>query len=467
VLSRVRPSLLADGEPLPGLRLADYLEQVLSRKRAQVRPPDEFWLAAERFAASARDLVALVSAALARGRTEAAERLARRAASLGEPRGLQLVGEYIEQERPERDPLPFYESAAQAGDSFAQVKLAWLYEQADRIDEAEQWYRAAIDSEEGAHARVGLASVLWTRGEHEAAMDLYEQALADGHARAVEYQARHLAKQGDHELALELTRRSFEAGNTEAFTGLAWRYMYSDHERAIEILRQAILAYDFNALREMAWVMEEDGKPEVAQFFCDLAVKCGEINTLRGLGMIRAGKGDLESARGLFWHAYNAGSPWVLPQIAELYERNGDLRRAERIYRRCIDDRTCHPTAVSGLVRIYEKTGRHEQAETLAVTSPEHAVPDLARLRAERGERDGAERLLGALVNAGHLGALVHIARIREHAGDISGAELMLRRARDAGVRGAQRTLKDLHQQRVTAEGRPGNVPTQLPSDVA
>lgn len=447
VLSRVRPPMLADGEEKPGLRLADYLEQVLSRRRVQVCPPEEFWMAAERFAASARDRVALVSAALARGRIEAAERLGRRAAELGEPRGLELVGEYIEQEFPERDPLPFFERAAQAGGSAAQIKLAWRYEKANRIDEAERWYRAALDSGERSDARVGLASVLWARGEHEAAMGLYEEALNGGDARAVEYQARYLAGFNEHELALELTRRSFEAGNTDAFTGLAWRYMYSDHERAIEIFRHAILAGDINALREMAWVMEEDGKPELAQAFCELAVDHGEINTLRGLGMIRASRGDFESARALFWRAYNAGLHWVLPQIAELHERSGDLHRAERVYRRCLKE-LGDLESVRGMVRIYERTGRHKKADTLAMTAPEYVVADLARLRAKRGDRDRAERLLHTLVDAGYPNALMQIARIREHADDIDGAELMLRRARDAGVPGAQSALKDLHRKR-------------------
>jgi hypothetical protein len=48
--------------------------------------------------------------------------------------------------------------------------------------------------------------------------------------------------------------------------------------------------------------------------------------------------------------------------------------------------------AIGGLVRIYERTGRHTQAEALALTEPNYAVPELARLRAEHGDRDGAGR---------------------------------------------------------------------------
>lgn len=446
VLSPVRPPLFAKTEQLPTFRLADYVEQEISRRRAHICPPDGFWLAAEHCAANGHDRFALVSAALSRGRIDAAERLADRAAEFGEPHGLVRFAEYLEKHHPDRDSVPFFERAAEAGDSSAQVKLAWRLERAGRLDEAERWYHAAADGGEP-DAGVGLASVLWERGEHEAAMDLYEEALDAGHARSVEYQARHLARTDDHELALALTRRSFEAGNTEAFTGLAWSYMYSDHERAIAVFLHAIEAGDVNALREMAYVMEWDDRPAAAELFCALAVEFGEVSALRGLGMIRAGKGDLESARALFWHAYNAGLGWVLPQIAELHEQSGALHKAERIYRRCLRELDSDEP-ICGLVRVYEKTGRHRQAEALALTVPERAVPDLARLRAERGDSEDAERLLLCLVDTGYTSALLTIGGIREKVGDLAGAEMMLRRAQAAGAFGAQRALKAFDERR-------------------
>ncbi|MGW5722048.1 hypothetical protein ACWEVP_38155 [Amycolatopsis sp. NPDC003865] len=448
-LSRVRRSLLEEAEPAEGLRLADYLEQVVSRRREQLCPAEGFWLAAERFAANARDRVVLVRAALERGRLEAAERLAARAAELGNPRGLVLVAEHLEEEFPDQDALALFARAAESGDGSAQVKLAWRYEKVERIEEAERWYRAAIDGGERSDAVVGLASVLWKQGEHEAAMDLYEEALGNGHARSVEYQARHLAGRGDHELALALTRRSFEEGNTEAFTGLAWRYMYSDHDRAIEVFQHAVEAGDVNALRELAWAMEEDGDREAAEVYCELAVACGEINTLRGLGMIRASAGDTEGARALFWRAYNAGLSWVLPQIGELHEKAGAWRKAERIYRRCVRENASPEVALRGLVRVYENAGRCARAQALAMTKPKELVPTLAGARAERGDRDGAERLLRALVDSGHVDALLKLAQLRKGAGDLAGAETMLRRACDAGVFGARKALRELRGQRV------------------
>ncbi|WP_377862410.1 tetratricopeptide repeat protein [Allokutzneria oryzae] len=444
-LGRVRPSLLTDVEHEPELRLADYLEQKLSRERATLCPADWFWTVAERFAATAGDRVAFVSAALTRGRLAAAERLADRAAALGDPRGLERLGAHAEEQG--LDALPYFERAARAGSELAMVKLGFRYEDRGRLDEAEQMFRAALSSSEKYDAKVGLGSVLWARGEHEAAIDLYEEALSDdGGPRAVEYQARELASRGDHELALELTCRSFAAGNSEAFTGLAWCYVGSDHERAVQVLRQALLAGDRNALRELAIVHEHSGDLRLAEKFGELAARYGDISGLCLLSRIRGRRGDLASARGALWQAYNTGQEWVLLEIGELHERMGDLKRAERFYRRRLrqtnSSASGHSLAdglVRGLIRVLARTGRFAEAEQLAVRSGSCATELLASLCTESGNYADASRLLDDLVGRGYSRALLQLARVQQSAGDLSGAEQSLRRACDAGVSGALR----------------------------
>jgi tetratricopeptide (TPR) repeat protein len=201
----------------------------------------------------------------------------------------------------------------------------------------------------------------------------------------------------------------------------------------------------------MAWTMEQDGEHALAEAYCAVAVRYGEVNTLRGLGMIRAARGDLASARGLFWHAYNAGLKWVLPQIGELDERVGRMRRAERVCRRYLAEGG-DVEAARGLMRVYEKSGRSQQAETLAQGAPDRLLWDLARTRADRGDPDGAVRLLESAVAAGDAGVLLQIARIHRNTGDLNAAESALMRARDAGLPRAQRELVELHRQSINSE---------------
>ena len=389
-LSRVRPPMLADAEHAPELRLADYLEQKLSRERATLCPADWFWTVAERFAPTARDRVAFVAAALEHGRLAAAERLADHAAALGDLRGLENLGAHAEER--DLDALPYFERAARAGSGLAMAKLGFRYEDRGRLDEAEQMFRAALAVRENCDIKVGLGSVLWTRGEHEAAMDLYEEALGEpGGPREIELQARALAGRGDHELALELTRRSFAAGNSEAFTGLAWRYVGGDYERALQVLGQALMAGDRNALRELATVHMLDDNLEVAERLCEIAVRIGDLQVLRVMSSVRERKGDLAGARGALWYAHNTEQPWVLEKIGEIHERAGELKRAGRFYRRQLRQanhtgRTWDVNGLQrGLIRVLARTGRVAEAEKLAKCSGVSGVEAFPRSYTERG----------------------------------------------------------------------------------
>ncbi|MGW4160796.1 SEL1-like repeat protein [Streptomyces sp. NPDC004788] len=443
------PLAPAAGSSLPNslepshYRLSDFVELHARRNRQMECPGAGFWSAAVRHAASARDKVALSREALARGRTKDAEALAMAAAEDGEGAALSMFALWLEEAYKDEDALPYFELAAETGDAEAQVVLAWRYERAQRFDEAERLYRKAAESSGRFDATVGLASVLSQRGDDTAAAQLYEAVLDRGFfgARVVEYQARWLADQDQHERALDLATLSFQAGNGEAFTGLAWSYMYTDTPRAIEVFLHAIKAGDRNAPRELAWVYEKEGDSARAEYFCEMAVSLGDTNALRGLGMIRRGNGDHRSAAGLLWRAYNLGVHYALPELARLREETGELKRAERLYWRILQEGD--PSAERDLVRILESTGRTRQAEDLAARSVS-LLEVLARTRAARGEREAAEQVLLPAIRQGNLSLLLPLAAIRQECGDIAGAQRVLRQAQDAGVRFATERLAEL-----------------------
>ncbi|MER5396280.1 hypothetical protein [Streptomyces sp. NPDC002599] len=424
-------------------RLSDFVELHARRHRQLDCPGEGFWSAATRHAASAKDKVALSRAALARGRTMEAEALAMAAAEDGEGAALFMFARSLEGHGKGDDALSYFELAAELGDAEAQVVLAWRYERAQRLDEAEHWYRKATESSGRFDATAGLASVLSERGDDTAAERLYGAVLDRGFfgARAVEYQARWLADRDQHERALHLATRSFEAGNGEAFTGLAWTYMYTDTSRAIDVFLHAMEAGDTNAPRELAWVYENEGDTARAEHFCEIAISMGETNALRGLGMIRRSKGDYRSAAGLLWRAYNLGVRHALPELARLREEEGELKRAERLYWRMLQEGDT--SAEANLVHLLETTGRARQAENLAARSVP-LLEVLARARAARGESEAAEHLLVPAIRQGHPQLLLPLAALRMQRGDTTGAELALRQAQDAGVRFAAERLAKL-----------------------
>ncbi|MET9412133.1 hypothetical protein ABZX90_41420 [Streptomyces sp. NPDC002935] len=61
------------------------------------------------------------------------------------------------------------------------------------------------------------------------------------------------------------------------------------------------------------------------------------------------------------------------------------------------------------------------------------ALAELAVLREEVGDREGAERLAGEAAAAGNTEVLAKLAEVREHTGDREGAERLARQAADAG----------------------------------
>lgn len=434
---------MTDAQEPNHFRLSDFIELHARRHRSMVCPAGEFWSAAARLSAAAKDKAALSRAALARGRTTDAESLALAAAAEGEGGGLFGLAEWIAGHGTDEDAMPYYELAGEAGDAQAQVVVAWRHERAGRLDDAEAWYRKAMQTSGRFDAAVGLASVLTWRGHTKAAARLYGRVLESGFfgARAVEYQARWLTERGQHELALLLTTWSFEAGNTEAFTGLAWTYRYKDTQRAIDVLLHAAEAGDTNAPRELAWIYEEEGDSVRADHFCEVAVSLGETNALRGLGMIRRSKGDHCSAAALFWRAYNLGLGHVLFELADLREREGKLKQAERLYWRAF--REGQQYAANHLVRILETSGRTREAEELAGDSSD-LLRALALARASRGELDAAEDLLTAAIVRGEADLLLTVAEFRQRRGDLAGAKHALGKARDAGVSSAADKLAKL-----------------------
>ncbi|MFJ5937168.1 tetratricopeptide repeat protein [Streptomyces sp. NPDC093071] len=439
------PGFRATGSENPSsYRLADYLELYGHRHRKLICPEEEFWDAAAEHAAGARDRVSLSLSALTRGRVNQAEKLAWAAAQDGEGAALSHLAGWIKENRKDEDPYLYYELAAELGDISAQIVIAFRAENDGQIEKAEHWYRKAVDQDSRRwDAVVGLASVSSRRGDGKRAIELYRQALGAGFfgARAVEYQARWLAGRGQHALALLLTKLSFGSGNTEAFTGLAWTYMYKDTPRAIEVLKYAMAEGDVNAPRELTWALEEEGDSDEADRFCEIAVRLGETNALRGLGMIRRRKGDHRAAAALFWRAYNLDLTYVLLDLARLREEEGHLKQAERLYRRALEEG--QSSAAGNLVRILETTGRTRQAERLAGRSNE-LLGSLAKARAARGAYEAAEKLLLAAVARGNPDLLVPLSHIRKQRGDLAGAEKMLRQAQDAGVLYAARWLAKL-----------------------
>ena len=445
-------------------RLADYLEQFGRHTRSLECPQSGFWLAALRDEVAASDRATLARAAYTRSRSEIAYRLARASMTGDNASGIASFAYLIEQEEGRKASLPYFLFAAEHGDTWSQVRMGWWYEDKGEWETAGTWYSRADDGKNPA-AIVGRAAVETRLGHRDEAESLYEHALNIGGARSVEFEARELASEGAHNLALSLAERSFSHGNYEALTGLAWTYMLAkDPDRAFGVMTYAMKLGFPNAVTELMILSTMVDDIDRTLAYCELGEQTGAANALRIAGTILARFGNERRAASLLWRASNIGSDhWVsfsdtyagglaLQELGELRESQGRIRSARRIYRKLA--RRGSSYALVKLAASYEQAGASVQAEQLAETYERVAAPSpsnagwlaVAEARHERGDADGAERLLWELVEDGDAGVLRNIADLRLKMGDRTGAEEVLRLAVDGAVPGAKESMSKLEQ---------------------
>jgi tetratricopeptide (TPR) repeat protein len=435
-LSRVKPGTDATSEI--HYRLVDYLEQYGKRTRAELSPPDAFWFAALRDEVRGGDQAALAQAAYDRGRTDVAHQLARAAAARGDASGVAAFANLIDQAEGRAAALPHFRLAAENGHARSQVLIGAWHEDQGEWDAANTWYTLADDGE-NPHALVGLASIQSHWGQPERAEQLYERALEVGGARTVEYQARHLAEQGEHDQALRLAERSFEHGNCEALTGLAWTYISTDKSRAFAVMKHAMRLGFRDAITELIMLSTTVKEPDLTLAYCDLAERSGHLNALRVAGTILLGYGYERRGAALLWRAFNSGLHWSLFALGEFREKQARTRSARKIYEKLVQVGQSY--ALVKLAALYERTGDSAAAERLAeryaraspLKADNSGLREVATARQERGDIAGAESLLRRLATQGDSRALVTIAELRMKVGDHSEVRDILRRAINSG----------------------------------
>ncbi|MFE2946228.1 tetratricopeptide repeat protein [Embleya sp. NPDC059267] len=163
----------------------------------------------------------------------------------------------------------------------------------------------------------------------------------------------------------------------------------------------------------------------------------------------------LRHAERLFRKAANTRDPHVPAELAGLREQAGDHDGAEHLAREAAD--TGHPSALTRLAKMRKKAGDHDGAEHLyreaADAGHPFALAELAEMREEAGDRDGAERLAREAADAGATVALAALSRLRQEAGDHDGAERLAREAGDAGNANALLWLAVLRKKAGDPEG--------------
>ncbi|MFF6779284.1 hypothetical protein ACFY8W_37830 [Streptomyces sp. NPDC012637] len=226
--------------------LADYLDQAGRRERRYAAPPASFWQAARRHLVDPQALTSLARAAQARWR--------------------------------DQDAALLYQQVLDSGDTRSALKLAWLWQERARPEEATRVRRQAALA---GHVEVleEYLRELVDAADLAGAEQVLREAADKGMPAAQLILARALAEDGQLDEAARWYDEVARCGDTEVLHAYASDLRVSgDLDRARRILQAA---KDCKAARELAFLAAESGTAAEAEEAAMEAFACGETRPLQ------------------------------------------------------------------------------------------------------------------------------------------------------------------------------------------
>jgi hypothetical protein len=436
-----------------GHTVADYLIQHASRERRCVRVPASTWDAVLSHIRDSADIARLAHSAGNRLLYRYAVPLYRHAADVGDDYAAVRLAFLLEK----RGDLDELRIRANVGDGHAAERLAGLLEKRGDLDGVERVLRAAADVGDQ-RAAWRLALLLYGRGDED---ELRTRANAgDGHA-AVQL-ARLLKERGDLAGAEQVLRTAADAGYRHAAERLAeLLYERGDEDE----LRARADAGDRHAAERLAELLYERGDLDGLRARADT----GHGRAAERLARLLAGRGDLDELR----TRADTGEEAAAERLAELlYARemlygHGDLGELRA---RADNGEEAAAGSLAGLLAI---RGDLDELRTRADNGDGHAAERLAELlygrgdvdelraRADNGDGHATLRLAWLLAKQGDLdelrtradtgeeAAAESLARLLAGRGDLDG----LRARTDVGEEAAANRLVDLLAERLIKQG--------------
>jgi tetratricopeptide (TPR) repeat protein len=397
------------GTGVAGYRLADYLEQHTRQSRCLKVPPETFWMAAAKHARTPQDIADLANAAHARWRDRIATML--------------------------------YRQASAAGNTWAILGLARVWQEAGDLAEAERLNQMVLDLEKAYRASPKVES---------AAERVETKRLALDAAVARRFMLQIREEAGDH---VEAERLAREATDNGAALRLLASIRHdaghdSDAERLYQLAADAGSTWSMTAL---AWNREQTGDRIEVERLYQQAIDSGSTSAMLDLARMREETGDRADAERLYRKAADAGSVDALACLARLQEKDGNHLEAERLACQAASMNIGDTGALATLARMRDAAGDHAEVERLARLAADVNVRDgrpllqLARMREEAGDHDEAKQFYQMVVDTGDVWTIGNLVQQREKAGDWAEAERLARLVADGGH---SSPLKDLARRR-------------------
>lgn len=292
------------------------------------------------------------------GPQDETEALLRRASELGHKVSMFDLGVLTERQHRLPEARKWFERARDAGHILAERKLQLLAEQDEAPDpELARLEEAASTGEPEAMTQYGVR--LWAMGQRTPGVEWVRRAAESGHREAVRQLAwvnRHVP--GEQERRL---RQDAEHGDLEGLRPLA-EYLRANHEpEAADVYLRLHELGDPWAAYQLARVSQWHGRIEEALRWYRAALTGSESATSAraSLGALLTELSRIEEAEPLLRASAGMGDfhlGWIL-------ENRGELAEAEECYRGLVESDHDNAEALSGLARVLDRLGQHEEAQ--------------------------------------------------------------------------------------------------------
>lgn len=408
LLTRVRTRRTPDSDgthdAAATYRLAEYLDHLGRRKRADICPPGGLWEAAVLGGADKESLHRLGDAARDRGRFH-------RAAYL-------------------------YQQAGKDGSLPALAQMVLLLERAGDAAGAESYALLAV--EQGSPDVMRDLAVRRERaGDSDGAVALYELLVSRGDNGVAGRLARVRRRTGPP----VQPRRKARHANTWKLREEAERLLWAGNRADAEVRYRLLVEQgDVESLGPLLWLMEQRGDLPGAERLASEAADGGEPAAMLELAQRRRLLGDVGTAGRLFGRLADMDVTTAMCALAMIRDDAGDRSGALTFAHRAAD------LGDTGALRdLAMRTGPTVEGESLrrraAELGDDVVLIELADLRDRAGDPEQAEAYAVEAAECGRVDALLSIARRREAIGDLTGAENFYRQAASRGSASALRAL--------------------------
>ncbi|MCO5996710.1 tetratricopeptide repeat protein [Actinoallomurus sp. WRP9H-5] len=268
-----------------------------------------------------------------RGNDARAERWFREAAGSGLPNGMALLGTFLHNRGAVGEAESWYRKAAEAGQSQAAELLGELLERRGDTGEAERWYRAAVSAGR-VSAMIRLGALLEQRGELTRASSWYQRAADEGNAAGWTCLGLMCADRGRHGEAEVWLRKAVAAREPRAMINLGVRHLErNERAEAVRWFREAAEAGSTDGMVRLGKELRDAGDTAGAARWFHLAVQEGDGHAMVEVGRMHEESGDVANAEDWYRRGIRAGVEIGVVALCKLLITRGEWDEAARVCR--------------------------------------------------------------------------------------------------------------------------------------